>query len=60
MGLDRLLMIMEGRDTIRDVIPFPKTTTGSCRLSGAPSPVEIAQLDELGLSLKPGVGGKSE
>ena len=41
-----------GSESIRDVIPFPKTTSGQCLMSGAPSPVTDPQLDELHLKRK--------
>jgi aspartyl-tRNA synthetase len=41
--------ILAARDSIRDVIAFPKTASGSDPLTGAPAPVDIAQLGELGL-----------
>ncbi|QAA76741.1 MAG: Aspartyl-tRNA synthetase [Candidatus Bipolaricaulis sibiricus] len=52
-GLDRWVMMMAGEDSIREVIAFPKTTTGSCPLTDAPSPVDHEQLKELGLRLEP-------
>lgn len=51
-GIDRLLMIMAGRSSIRDVIAFPKTQSAACPLTGAPSKVSAQQLRELSLRLK--------
>lgn len=52
LGLDRIIAIMAGEESIREVLAFPKTQSAFCPLTEAPSDVESKQLDELGISVK--------
>ena len=52
LGLDRLMMLMLGSDSIRDVIAFPKTQSAACLLTEAPSPVASSQLRDLGIRVR--------
>ena len=55
VGIDRMLAILVGADSIREVIPFPKTQTGYDPLTASPTPVEAHQLFDLGIDLRPEV-----
>jgi aspartyl-tRNA synthetase len=53
LGLDRIVMILAGADSLREVIPFPKTARAVDLMVDAPTPVSEQQLKELGLLVKP-------
>lgn len=58
LGLDRLAMLLCSADSLREVLAFPKTQKGSDLMSGAPTPVDKGQLDELFIQVKPDLPGK--
>ncbi|HAA58487.1 MAG TPA: hypothetical protein DCE42_27235, partial [Myxococcales bacterium] len=51
LGLDRIIMILAGSDTLRDVIAFPKTQKAACPMSEAPGSVDQQQLDDIHIAL---------
>lgn len=51
LGFDRICMLVAGKESIRDVIAFPKTSSGSCLMTNAPSKLSPAQLKEVGMRL---------
>ncbi|RRN80828.1 aspartate--tRNA ligase [Pseudoxanthomonas sp. SGD-10] len=51
-GIDRIAALMAGTESIRDVIPFPKTTTAQCLMTGAPSPIPAEQLAEVHVKVR--------
>jgi aspartyl-tRNA synthetase len=53
LGLDRMIALLSGDESIRQVIPFPKTAAASCLMTGAPASVEDKQLSELKIQLRP-------
>ena len=50
-GVDRMFMVLEGLENIRDIVPFPKNGAGEDLMMDSPSEVDAEQLDELGLAI---------